>query len=192
MATHPHRLRAEDVPRIPLADPASTGYELVDGQLVAVMPAQRTHAWLSFEISRILGNHLEATRAGRAFHDVWCRLPVPGDPELLRAPDLAYFSQQTLAAEAAGAEIFHAPPDLVIEIFSPSNQRNRGDFQKRVRDYLDAGVRLLWVIYPDARYAMVHRSDGSARLVRETEALDGEDVLPGFSLEFGDLLNKMK
>lgn len=45
-----------------------------------------------------------------------------------------------------------------------------------------AGVRLLWVIYPEARYAVAYRPDGAARLLRERESLDGEDVLPGFHL----------
>jgi hypothetical protein len=45
------------------------------------------------------------------------------------------------------------------------------------------------VIYPDPKYAMVHRPDGSARMVRETAALDGEDVLPGFRLELRDLFD---
>ena len=75
--------------------------------------------------------------------------------------------------------------------FSPTNQRKRGDFQQRVRDYLDAGVRLLWVIYPDPAYAMVYRPDGSARMVRESEALEGEDVLPGFRLDLGELFRGM-
>lgn len=53
---------------------------------------------------------------------------------------------------------------------------------------MDAGVPLLWVIYPAAAYALVHHPDGTARMVRETEALDGEDVLPGFRLHLGELL----
>jgi Uma2 family endonuclease len=187
MATQPKRLRADDVPNIPVTDPDCTGYELVDGELVPVIPAKRTHSGLAVEVVFRLRSFLQTAGIGRAFYDVWCRLPLPHDVERLRAPDVAYFSTDKLEA-AGNAEIFHVPPDLVIEIFSPTNQRRRGDFQQRVRDYLDAGVRLLWVIYPDAGYAMVHRADGSARMVRETQALDGEDVLPGFRLELGELL----
>jgi hypothetical protein len=57
------------------------------------------------------------------------------------------------------------------------------DLQQRIRDYLDAGVQLLWVFYAEARYVMVHRPAGSAHRVRDTEALDGEGVLPGFRRE---------
>lgn len=49
----------------------------------------------------------------------------------------------------------------------------------------------MWVIYPDARCAMALRTDGSTRLVHEAEALDAEDVLPGFRLELGPLFAAM-
>lgn len=58
----------------------------------------------------------------------------------------------------------------------------RNPEQLSVRDFIDAG-RLLWVIYPDARYAMVHRPDGSAQMVLDTEALDGETIVPSFRLD---------
>lgn len=48
-----------------------------------------------------------------------------------------------------------------------------------MRDYLDAGARLVWVIAPKARSATTYRADGSARLLRETDHLDGEELLPG-------------
>jgi hypothetical protein len=57
--------------------------------------------------------------------------------------------------------------------------------------FVDASVPLLWVIYPETRYGMVHRSDGSARMVRESEEFDGEDVLPGFKMSLGELLEGM-
>ncbi len=51
-----------------------------------------------------------------------------------------------------------------------------------MRDYLDAGAPLVWVIAPQTQTATVYRADGSARLLREADALDGEDVLPGLTL----------
>jgi Uma2 family endonuclease len=190
MATHPHRLRAEDVPRIPVTDPGITGYELVDGELAPVTPAKRPHAWLVVEVASLLRNHVVESGAGAVYGDVWCRIPLKKDPELLRAPDVAYFGDAKLD-RSQGDDIFRVPPDLAVEVFSPTNQRRRGDFQQRIRDWLDAGVRLLWVIYPDPQYAMVYRPDGSARMIRESEALDGEDILPGFRLDLGELFRRM-
>jgi Uma2 family endonuclease len=91
----------------------------------------------------------------------------------------------------AGNDLLRIPPDLAVEIYPSTSNRKPGDFQKRIRDYLDGGVRLLWVIYPDARCAMVYRPDGSARMVREHEALEGEDVLPGLRIELAGLFREM-
>jgi Uma2 family endonuclease len=191
MATaHPQRrLRAEDVPDIPVPHDLA-GYELVGGELVPIMPSQHQHAWLVLEIASELRAHVRAARAGQVLPDVWCKISLPHDPERLYAPDISFFA--TARAEAAAnRKIFHDPPDLAVEIVSATNERKSTDFQQRIRDYLDAGVRLLWVVYPGARCAMILRPDGSARLVRETEALEGEDVLPGFRIELGPLFAAM-
>jgi len=56
-----------------------------------------------------------------------------------------------------------------------------------VRDYLDAGARLVWIIVPQAKAATVYRADGSARLLREQDHLDGEDVLPELAISLAEL-----
>jgi hypothetical protein len=60
--------------------------------------------------------------------------------------------------------------------------------QQKVRDYLEAGARLVWVLAPRARTATVYRPDGSAHLVREPESLDGEDAVPGLTIPLADVL----
>ncbi|MNC98672.1 hypothetical protein D3C83_167110 [compost metagenome] len=50
-------------------------------------------------------------------------------------------------------------------------------------------MRILWVIYPAARYAVVHHRDGSARMLRDDDELEGEDALPGLRIRMGDLLD---
>ena len=77
------------------------------------------------------------------------------------------------------------PPDLAVEVVSSNDLAN--GIQEKVEDYLGAGVRLVWVIYPETGVAQVLRADGTtARLTRD-DSLDGEDVLPGFRCRLGDL-----
>ncbi len=59
--------------------------------------------------------------------------------------------------------------------------------QQKIRDYLDAGAELAWLVAPQARTVTVYRADGSARLLRDLDVLDGERVLPGFSVPLTDL-----
>jgi Uma2 family endonuclease len=53
--------------------------------------------------------------------------------------------------------------------------------------WLDAGVRLVWVVDPQARLAAVHHPGGLVTVLREHGVLDGEDVLPGFRLSLAPL-----
>jgi hypothetical protein len=51
----------------------------------------------------------------------------------------------------------------------------------KIAEWLSAGTRLVWVIDPERRLARIYRQDGSESILGEDDALDGEDVLPGFS-----------
>src|SRR5262249_10914622 len=70
------------------------------------------------------------------------------------------------------------PPDLAVEVVSPNDLFYEVD--RKVQEYLQAGVRLVWVVNPDCRLGWVHRADGSVGCVREQDELTGEDVLPAF------------
>jgi Uma2 family endonuclease len=47
---------------------------------------------------------------------------------------------------------------------------------------------LVWLVAPRARTVTVYRADGSARLLRETDQLDGEDLLPGLTIPVAEVL----
>ena len=46
----------------------------------------------------------------------------------------------------------------------------------------------MWVVDPERRLARVYRQDGSESIVAANGALDGEDVLPGFSCPLATVL----
>jgi Uma2 family endonuclease len=59
---------------------------------------------------------------------------------------------------------------------------------EKVVDYLTAGVRLVWVVHPTARMAVVYRPAGTAAWVLDQGELDGEDVVPGFRCRLSEVL----
>jgi Uma2 family endonuclease len=77
------------------------------------------------------------------------------------------------------------PPDLAVEILSPSNTAS--DIHEKVLDYLAAGVRLIWIVDPRTRSVAVHSGETPITIAREGDLLDGRDVVPGFTLEVADL-----
>jgi Uma2 family endonuclease len=71
-------------------------------------------------------------------------------------------------------------PDLAVEVLSEGN--TEAEMERKLREYFDAGVLLVWYVDPEARTVRVYTSPGEARLLGEEDTLDGGSVLPGFRL----------
>jgi len=67
-------------------------------------------------------------------------------------------------------------------------RRSSGEVDEKIADWLKAGTQLVWVIDPDRRQARMHRANGTVSVIIESEDLDGEEVLPGFSSTLARLL----
>jgi Uma2 family endonuclease len=189
VATRARILTADDVLDLPVPEDA-IGYELVDGRPVPVMPASLIHGQLIVEVGRRLANHVSDHRlSGRVFGDSGFVLGLRRDRERMRGPDVMYVERSKLEGHDP-ERIFRGIPDLAIEIDLTSAKKPGG--HQRIVDYVEAGVRLVWAIDPHSRTAMVYRPDGSARLIRSGEALDGEDVVPGFRLSLTELFEETR
>ena len=99
-------------------------------------------------------------------------------------PDLA-FVDRTRVAQIPRRGYAALAPDLVAEILSPDDRP--GEVLAKAGEWLEAGVRLVWVIDPDRRVASVYRDDSSVTTVSSDAEVDGESVLPGFSFRLSEL-----
>jgi Uma2 family endonuclease len=113
-------------------------------------------------------------------------LNLPWDPERVRGADVAFVTGERLEGGRLPTGFLQGAPDLVVEVLSPSESAI--DVQQRMRDYLEAGARLVWIVAPESRSLTAFRADGSARLVREGEEVDGEDVLPGLRFPLAEVI----
>lgn len=60
----------------------------------------------------------------------------------------------------------------------------------KARMYLRAGVRIVWVVWPQSLHIDIWRSAvlaGPVRTLGPSDTLDGEDVVPGFSYAVSEL-----
>ena len=190
MSGQARRLTADDLWDLQGSDPNVHGWELVNGELVEVSPANLPHGRVQSRLAQLLWNYVDEHGGGVVYTEGGFVLEVPGDSERVRGPDVAFVSQETL--DAAGGEpakgFARLRPDLAAEVFSPSNLKDARDFQQKIVDYVDAGVRVVWVLYPDSGSAVVHHPDGSSLLLRGADAvLEGESVLPGLRIPLASL-----
>ncbi|MBA2376294.1 MAG: Uma2 family endonuclease [Rubrobacter sp.] len=100
----------------------------------------------------------------------------------LRAPDASWVERDRLSNLAAGQKRRFLPlcPDFAIELRSPSDLLPK--IEAKMREYIENGAKLGWLLDPEERRAYVYKSDGSAELLENPESLSGDPELPGFTL----------
>ena len=110
---------------------------------------------------------------------------IERDPDTVRAPDVAFVARERLAdiPDDGYAEL---APDWVAEIFSASDRP--GEVLEKVGQWLNAGVRVVWVLDQVRRDARIYRADGTVATVEPDGELQGEDELPGFRCSLRDIL----
>jgi Uma2 family endonuclease len=158
-------------------------HELVEGELRTMTPAGFEHGRVALRLGAQILRHVEAQSLG-AVLAAETGFVLRRDPDTVRAPDVAFVAADRLPVTGRGfAEL---APDLVVEVVSPSDRAS--EVAAKAAMWLDAGVRLVWVVDPQARLAAVHHPGGLVTVLREDGVLDGEDVLPGFRLPLAPLL----
>jgi Uma2 family endonuclease len=158
-------------------------YEVVDGELV-VSPVGFRHELIVAKVIAVLSRFVEEHRVGRVVGpDALYVLPSGNR----RGPDGSFLAAERLAALPPGTVFPEVAPDLAVEVLSPSDRMKR--VLDKVGEYLDAGVRMVWLIDPAKQQAAVYRTATEVRYVDAAGELDGEDVLPGFRCRLADLID---
>jgi len=133
-------------------DPPGVRLELVDGE-VAVSPSPvPDHSHVVLNLSAILLQHVKAKRLGRVYSDV-DTLVSSHD---VRRPDILFFSTEKL--KLVGKKAMEGPPDLCVEVISPSSATI--DRVDKYEQYQSFGVGHYWIVDPDHRTIEAHRLVG--------------------------------
>ncbi len=182
MSTIEQDLTPDDV----LAMPDGDRYELVDGELKELNVSQES-SWVAGEIFGRLRDYVKQESLGWVFPEGTSYRCFPHDPLMFRRADTSYISRDRLPEGPTGMGHTLIAPDLAVEVVSPHDTAY--DVEAKVGDYLEAGVRLVWVVTPPERIVTVHRPDDRSALRRLSaqDELTGDDVLPGFSCRVVDL-----
>lgn len=178
--TGPQLMTADELLR---SQPRDKRSELIRGRLIVREPAGARHGAVAMEIGRRLANHVHETGLGRIYA-AETGFKIETDPDTVRAPDVAFVSQERLTVpDPAG--FFDVAPDLAVEVLSHDDRP--GEVLAKVGDWLSVGCRLVWVVDTEKHVARVYRADGSESLLDRSDSFDGEDVLPGLSLPLAEL-----
>lgn len=181
MSTEVALITPEDLLRM---GDAGKGYELVNGELREIKMSARSSR-VGGEVYRRLGNYCDSSPG-------WAFPPETGfrcfveEPGQVRKPDAAYIKLDRFSREVYEEDGWiEVTPDLVVEVVSPNDKAE--DLQDKLKEWLNAGVRLLWVVYPSTRQILAYRSDKTTALFEISDTLTAPDLLPGFSCPVADL-----
>ena len=177
MTTAKHKLlTADDLLRL---DSQGVKGELIRGVLYERMPAGLEHGKEVVNVAGELRSFIKPRRLGTIVASdsgVW----LERDPDTVREADVAFISAERLPLALRVQGYAEVVPDLVVEIVSPSDSRRA--VAEKVQMWLDYGVRLVWVAWPDSRTIDVHPAGGPVTTLTERDTLDGGAVLPGFAM----------
>jgi Uma2 family endonuclease len=159
-------------------------YDLIRGELIEMSPGGGRHGRIAIRIGRFLDEFVDRHGLGACF-SAETGFVLAEHPDTVLAPDAAFVRSEHIPPEHEQDRYWRVVPDLAVEVVSPSDRV--GEVSDKVAEYLDAGVRLLWLIEPRRRTVTVYTPDRHARILREGDELDGGDVLPGFKLAVAEL-----
>lgn len=152
--------------------------ELVRGEVIELTPPSPFHAMVAGRIKSVLAVFLEAHPLGYVLTGDG-GFVVSRGPDTVRGPDIAFLTPERAApVTLRGFGTF--PPDLVVEVVSPGDTQS--EVRNQVRDWLDAGTRLVWVVDPQRDTVEISAPGSETVTLRPGDTLTGGDVLPGFSV----------
>jgi Uma2 family endonuclease len=163
-------------------------YELIDGKLVERHMGARSSE-VAANVIRLVGQYVRERKSGKVFATDCGYQIFEDEPRRVRFPDVSFIARGRLPEEKTPDGHIRIPPDLAVEVVSPNDTAEEVE-AKRV-NFLRAGTRLFWVLYPESRTLHVYRQGTNALALAESDELSGEDVLPGFACKAAALFEDL-
>ncbi|MEM6560306.1 MAG: Uma2 family endonuclease [Planctomycetota bacterium] len=161
----------------------ASGYELVDGELELNE--------MGFESTWIAGRVFIAFSHWADAHPDWLAAPVEtvygglgrGGRDR-RKPDASLIRLQRLPGQKIIEKNCPVPPDVAVEVISPSDQVDA--LERKISTYFRGGVAVVLIFYPVSKSVLVRRPDGSGDFLSADQTWT-HDLLPGFELKIGSV-----
>ncbi len=158
-------------------------FELIKGELHQMAPAGSQHGRIALRIGWRLAQFVEKNKLGETYA-AETGFMIDTAPDTVRAPDASFVSRAR--AEATDGEgFFPGAPDLAVEVISPHDRQT--EVEEKALDWLRAGTRMVIVVDPSQRIAIIYRGLDDVQVLAEGDSIDGGDVVPGWTLPLADV-----
>ena len=163
-------------------------YEIINGELIDMGNSGALHGYVCSLALAALAGYILPKKLGVILDSSTAFKMKNGNK---RSPDIAFFAKERLQGMGVlPSGYLEGAPDLAVEVLSPGNTVE--EIEDKLTEYFENGSRLVWVIHPTQHYVLVYRSAQEPdRLLKGKDSLDGEEVIPGFTLAIADLFQKL-
>jgi Uma2 family endonuclease len=158
-------------------------YELVHGELVRMAPTGEAHGDIGRQLIWLLESFIRPRKIEKLF--VETSFVLSEEHQIVWQPDIAFIRAERLESDRDRQRSVRLAPDLVVEVVSPSDRRS--SVIAKAHEYLRYGVQMVWIVDPALRTATVMQAGGLVLTLRESDMLDGGDVLPGLQILLRDI-----
>lgn len=163
-------------------------FELDEGEIIELPPPKPPHGFVTANVVLSLGLYCRQRGRGYVFSND-TGVVLSRDPDTVRGPDVMLYDDDTPADAIVAMESYlETPPVLVVEILSPGNRH--GQVARKVAQYLNASVRIVWVVDPPAQEVTVYAPGIEPSVVGAEGTLDGGEALQGLSIKVAELFRK--
>ncbi|MBW4511614.1 MAG: Uma2 family endonuclease [Scytonematopsis contorta HA4267-MV1] len=151
-----------------------------EGELIIMSPTGGETGNRNFEIYIDFGVWNRQNNLGKAF-DSSTGFKLPNGAT--RSPDVSWVKMERWDALTAKQKKKFIPlcPDFAVELLSETDELE--DTQAKMREYIDNGLLLGWLINPQDKQVEIYRQNQDVEVLQSPSSLSGEDVLPGFVLD---------
>ncbi|HLP89306.1 MAG TPA: Uma2 family endonuclease [Nostocaceae cyanobacterium] len=151
-----------------------------EGELILMPPTGGETGDRNLELEGQIWFWKRQTKLGKAF-DSSTGFKLPNGA--IRSPDVSWIPIEKWNALTPEQRKKFLPiaPDFVIELLSETDDLE--DLRAKMREYINNGVRLGWLINPKNQQVEIYRPHQEPEILQSPQTLSGEDVLPGFVLD---------
>jgi len=174
-------MTARELEQLP---PEASRGELIQGEFIPMSPAGFVHGRIGLKLGTYLNLFIMQNKLGEAYA-AETGFILKQNPDTVRAPDVAFVTHERAAQQKRETGYFQGAPDLAVEVISPNETMD--DIENKLIDYLEAGVKVVWLVYPRTQTITIYRSLTDVRILTIDDELNCSDLLPGFSVPTAEI-----
>lgn len=155
--------------------PELVRWRLINGELFMMSPAGGRHGMICSNITLLLHLYAKSSKKGVSF-GAETGYVLTRDPDTLLAPDASFITADR--ADAITDKFFDGPPDLAVEVISPS--QTVPNATEKAEQWLDLGAQVVWLVWPRTKTVTEYLPKTDSRDYKVGESITGISFMPGF------------